>query len=88
MKHQYKDAIKPFLHDEIVAAADDLALTQAQAAEKLRIETRSYSYLKSGETMCSATTLLFFLTNLCQNPMQFINHAKDILTQAEENESC
>jgi len=87
MNHHYKDAIKPFLHDEIVAAADNMKLTQAQAAEKLRIDTRSYSYLKSGESMCSATTLLFFLINLCQKPLQFINEAREILTQAEEIEN-
>ena len=85
MKHAYQDNVKPFLHDQITKTAKELNLTKEEIAEILAIDSRSYAYLKSGQSMCSATTLLVYLTKLCPDPMQFIEDAKDIIDEAEQN---
>lgn len=85
MKHSYKDCIKPFLSKQIAQSAKELNLTQEQIAERLEIATRSYAYLQDGTYMCSTTTLLLYLTRVCPNPEKFLNEAKKIFEDAEQN---
>ncbi len=77
MNHPYKDALKPFISQQLTECAKELSLTQEQIAELLEIDTRSYVYLQAGVYMCSATTLLLFLTRVCPNPEQFLKEAKE-----------
>ena len=85
MKHSYKDCIKPFLSKQLSNAAKELNLTQEQIAELLQINTRSYAYIQAGVYMCSTTTLLLYLTRVCDNPEKFLSEAKKIFDEADNH---
>ncbi len=84
MTHSYKESIKPFLHDEVVSTVERLKLTQEQAAEILGIEPRTYAYFKAGKTTFSATTLLMYLSRLCNNYVEFFDGLKKLIDTIEE----
>lgn len=85
MKHIYQANIKPFLREQITKAAKEKRLTKEEAAELLGIDARSYAYLKAGKNMCSASTLLLFLTKMCPDTEEFIREATKVVDEAEEN---
>ena len=85
MKHMYQPNIKPFLQEQIMKAAEEQGLSKEKASELLGIDSRSYAYLKSGRNMCSATTLLMFITKMCPDPMAFVESARKVVTEAEES---
>ena len=85
MKHMYQPNIKPFLQEQIMKAAEEQGLSKEKASEILGIDSRSYAYLKSGKNMCSATTLLLFLTRMCTDTNAFISAAKKVVAEAEES---
>lgn len=84
MKHLYQANLKAFLREEIIKAAAEQKLTKEQAAEILGIDARSYAYLKAGKNMCSASTLILFLTRMCPDTTAFIQAAKNAVDLAEE----
>ena len=87
MNHLYKDALKPFISSQLSECAKELSLTQEQIAELLEIDTRSYAYLQAGVYMCSATTLLLFLTRICPDPEKFLKEAKDFFDKTKSGSS-
>lgn len=84
MKHIFQNDLKPFLTEKITDAVAQNHLTTDKAAELLAIDSRSYSYIKSGATMCSTPVLVIYLTKLCPNVDEFIRDAKEVLERAEE----
>ena len=84
MKHIYQNELKPFLNEKITDAVAQNHLTIEKAAELLAIDSRSYSYIKAGTTMCSTPVLVIYLTKLCPDIDQFINDAKEVLERAED----
>lgn len=79
MEHSDKDKIKPIIHHEIIRTVEEMHLSKEKTAEILGIEARSVAYLKSGTTMCSATTFIMYLIRLCPDPVEFINKIKEFL---------
>lgn len=87
MKHPYRDEMKPFISKQLTECAKELGLTQEQIAELLEIDTRSYAYLQAGVYMCSATTLLLFLTRVCPDPEKFLQEAKKKFEETRNSDS-
>ena len=61
MRNVLLDILKSYSHKAILQARSQLSLTQAQMADRLSMDTRSYVYLEHGETCCSTLTLALFL---------------------------
>jgi len=85
-KHIYQDKLKPFVQDKILQSAEQMHLNQEEIAELLAIDSRSYAYIKAGDTMCSASTLVMYLAKICPDPMGFLEQAREVIRQAEEAE--
>ncbi len=84
MTHELQEKIKPFLQKQIITEIKKQKLTSEKAAEILRISTRSYSHLKSGENMCSASTLVMFLVKLCESPERFVEDCREHIDKIDE----
>lgn len=83
MEHPLKESIRPLLYQEIFDTVNELDLTSEKAAEILGIELRTFTYLKSGKTMCSTTTLLIYLSMLCKDTNKFILKVKEIIKKSK-----
>ena len=84
MKHVLQNDLKDFLQKQIIKTAAEQDLTHEQVAELLGIDSRSYAYLKAGTYMCSASTLIVYLSRMCPNPLEFIDAARKVIAAAEE----
>ena len=51
MRNVLLDILKSYSHKAFLQARSQLSLTQAQMADRLSMDTRSYVYLEHGETM-------------------------------------
>ena len=54
-------------------------MSQAQMAEKLAMDERSYIDLDHGKTCCSAVTLALFLIYVCDDVSKFLVGLKNAL---------
>ena len=79
MRNVLLDILKSYSHKAILQARSQLSLTQAQMADRLSMDTRSYVYLEHGETCCSALTLALFLIYCCPNPVKFLKELRTAL---------
>ncbi len=84
MKHIYQEQFKPFIQAQISAAAKEKKLTMDETAELLAIDTRTYAYVKAGTTMCSASTLLMYLAELCPDTDQFIRELRELVDRIQQ----
>ena len=78
LKHQF--------YLKLIHTRTIMGLTQAEMAEKLIIDDRSYIDLDHGKTCCSAVTLALFLVYVCDDVDGFLaelRHAFEVeLNQA------
>ena len=77
MRRIYRDVLKQHFHVHLVHVRDVQGLTQAQMAEKLSMDDRSYIDLDHGRTCCSAVTLALFLIYVCQDVPGFLEGLRD-----------
>lgn len=77
MRRQYQKALKSCFHSSLVRTRKALAFTQAQMAERLAMDDRSYSELDHGRSGCSAITLALFLVYCCRDPLGFLGELKN-----------
>ena len=59
-------------------------LTQAQMAERLSMDERSYIDLEHGKNGCSVVTLMLFLMYECQDVEDFLRELREVLEKAKE----
>lgn len=78
MRKVYSAILKQFFYGRLLHTRAEKGYTQAQMAELLIMDDRSYIDLEHGRNGCSATTLALFLAFVCEDPVIFIedlNHA-------------
>ena len=73
MKKAYLDALKKVARDSILQTRTALGLSQEQMAARLYMSARSYSYLESGTSCCSALTLVLYLVFCCPDVSSFFS---------------
>ena len=78
MRNVLLGILKSYSHKAILQARSELGLTQAQVADRLSMDTRSYVYLEHGETCCSSLTLALFLI-YCPDPVKFLKELRTAL---------
>ena len=79
MRNVLLGILKSYSHKAILQARSQLSLTQAQMADRLSMDTRSYVYLEHGETCCSALTVALFLIYCCPDPVKFLKELRTAL---------
>lgn len=71
MRKTYQYILKIYFYRNLVQARADLQLTQAEMAERLSMDDRSYIELDHGKSCCSAVTLALYLAYVCDDVHQF-----------------
>ena len=88
MKNACKCALQTYLIERLSKVRFDNQMTQAQFAEILLIEPRSYAAIENGEHGCCALTLMLFLIFCCKDVQGFVNGFKPkIIEIIERGES-
>ena len=76
MRKAYRAILKHHFYNALIHARDDAQLTQAQMAEKLCMDERSYVDLDHGKACCSAITLALFLIYVCEDVAEFLEELR------------
>jgi len=76
MRKTYHEILKNHFHKSLTHTRGTLGLTQAEMAEKLAMDDRSYSDLDHGRACCSSVTLALYLTNVCSDPQEFLEELR------------
>lgn len=76
MRRLYRDILKQQFHSSLLHTRAKLELTQAEMAEQLAMDERSYIDLEHGKTCCSAITLAIYLIFLCDDVPKFLEELR------------
>lgn len=76
MRRIYRIVLKHHFHIRLVQIRTANGLTQAEMAEKLSMDDRSYIDLDHGKTCCSAVTLALFLVYVCEDVQEFLEELR------------
>ena len=83
MRKTYHDILKSHFRADLLRTRDALGFTQAQMAEKLAIDERSYSDLDRGKSCCSAVTLCLYLLFLCRDTQAFLEELRHAIENSK-----
>lgn len=72
MRKVYLRVLRKFFYTRLVETRALQGLTQAEMAELLVMDSRSFIDLDHGKTCCSALTLALFLIYCCPDPIAFL----------------
>ena len=76
MRKAYRNILKTCFHADLVRSRASCNLTQAQMAERLFMDDRSYIDLDHGKSCCSAVTLSLFLIYVCEDVNGFLEELR------------
>lgn len=76
MRRFYFNLLKKLFRSKLIQHRASKRLTQAQMAELLMMDTRSYVDLDHGKHMCSTLTFVLFLLYCCRDPAEFIEEIR------------
>ncbi len=68
MKSLYYPAIRTIIAKHMHKSRKELALTQAQMAERLELDLRSYSNIENDKSLCNTKTFMLYLLYTCTDP--------------------
>lgn len=71
MRKHYHSILKTYFTHELVQRRMDLQITQAEMAERLLMDDRSYIDLDHGKSCCSALTLALYIAFICDDVYDF-----------------
>lgn len=79
MRKSCHKILKQCFYIHLIQTRTALGLTQAEMAEKLCMDDRSYVDLDHGKSCCSAVTLALFLIYVCQDVPGFLDELRQAL---------
>ena len=85
MRKTYNEILKVLCHDRIVSARIENSLTQAQMAEFLIMDLRSYANIENGRSCCSLLTFVLYLIYFCSDVTDFIKDIQISFDDAKHN---
>lgn len=77
MRKTYRNVLKHRFQINLVRTRMTIGLTQAQMAERLAMDERSYIDLDHGKSCCSAVTLALYLVYVCCDVAEFLEELRD-----------
>ena len=83
MRNTYKTILKQYFCNHVYHTRSDMDISQMKMAELLELTERAYSYLETGRTCCSETTLALYLTQVCDDPNSFLENLHDAFDTAK-----
>lgn len=85
MRNLYNKQLKEICHKCIVTAKVKHNLTQAQMAELLVMDIRSYADIDSGKSTCSLLTFVLYMMYLCPDIEALINEIRNSFESIKNN---
>lgn len=85
MRKHYEMALKEFLCEQIYQARIHFDLTQAEMAERLEMDTRTYIDLDHGKSGGSAVTLALYFVYFCKDPILFQEQLRHVFEKEKAN---
>ncbi len=76
MKSIYYSMLRSMLANHMRKTRKELGWTQAQMAEKLELDLRSYSNVENDKSLCSTMTLMLYLSYICPDADQLLQEIK------------
>lgn len=76
MRNLYNKQLKEICHKHIISAKIENGLTQAQMAECLVMDIRSYADIDSGKSSCGLLTFVLYLMYLCPDIDELIEEIR------------
>lgn len=83
MRKAYHIRLREHFHRALNETRERKEWSQAQMAEKLAMDERSYIDLDHGKTCCSAVTLALFLLYVCEDVEKFLVELKNALEESQ-----
>ena len=83
MKELYICELKALLSKQLLQYRRRHKLTQAQLAERLMIDPRSYIELEHGKSLCGTLVLLMYLSYCCEDIPALLAQIKACLEKAD-----
>lgn len=83
-RDEYIEALRDYIPAQFRDARKAQGFTQAQAAEILAMDPRSYSNIETGNHSCGALTLLRFLLYICPDQQAFLDGARAQLEAGQD----
>lgn len=77
--------LRKYFCAQALHARTKMGMTQAQMAERLVMDERSYSDLEHGVSACSGLTLALFLIYCCDEPGEFLKELRRALEEEIEH---
>ena len=87
MKSIYYSMLRSMIAKHMLKTRKELGWTQAQMAEKLELDLRSYSNVENDQSLCSTMTLMLYLQYICPDANQLLQEIKvemDALKKAHD----
>jgi len=84
MRNTYTWVLRDYLSKTFTQTRRDAHLTQARFAERLMMDTRSYSDIEHAHSLCCTLTFIIFLCNICDDPIALIHDLRQILSDISE----
>lgn len=84
MKKQYENLLKAYLRAQFLKRRGELGLTQAQIAEIMAVETRTYCNNEKGSSLCNTVSFILFLMYCCPDSQEMLNEIKDMFENASK----
>ena len=77
MRNLYNEELKMICHKHIIISKTENNLTQAQMAEYLVMDIRSYADIDSGKSSCGLLTFVLYLIYLCPDIDKLMDEIRD-----------
>lgn len=86
MKNGCKCALRTYLTDCLSNTRKREKLTQAKFSEKLMMDTRSYSSLEHGKSLCCTLTFIIYLCFFCKDVDALVQDLRHIILDAQKDD--
>ena len=79
--------LRSFMSADLFHTRKSMGLSQANMAEKLSIDLRSYADLEHGKNLCCTRVFIFYLLRCKKDQKKFLLEIEAILREVEDFES-
>lgn len=85
MRKTYQIILRGYFNQCLVQQRTKLHMTQAEMAERLAMDDRSYIDLDHGKTCCGAVTLALYIAFVCDDVQQFAEGLRHAFNTGKDN---
>ena len=85
MRLLFNKLLKSYLHSLFRKKRKEMQLTQAEMAELLEMDIRSYSNIDNGKSMCSTQTFILFLLHCKPDMYELLKELSELWEKAKKN---